>query len=680
MLSVKLKKLPVGAEIVPGGVHFRVWAPARSRVQVICNDGPALTLTREGEYHAGTYAGAREGTRYWFRLDEDDRRYPDPVSRYQPDGPHGPSEVIDPSAFAWTDASWPGVTLRGQVLYELHVGTFTPEGTWAAAARELPWLRDLGVTCIEMMPVAEFPGRFGWGYDGVDLFAPTRAYGRPDDLRRFIDRAHALGLGVILDVVYNHFGPDGNYLEAFSPAYFTNRYENEWGDAINFDGPDAAPVREFVIENAAYWIREYHVDGLRLDATQCIFDASDEHVLAALATRAREEATPRQIILIAENEPQHVRLIRARESGGYGLDALWNDDLHHSAVVAATGRNEAYYSDHQGSPQELISALKWGYLLQGQRYRWQEKRRGSAALDLEPSRFVVFIENHDQAANSARGRRLHQDTSPGRYRALSALMLLAPGTPMLFQGQEFASSRPFLFFADHVRDLATKVAAGRADFLSQFPSIADPEVTRALPNPAARETFEACVLDFRERETHAPVVALHRDLLRLRRETAAFRAQAWRGVDGAVLAAEAFVLRYFDGAPGERHDPRDRTRGDRLVVINLGRDLRLDAAPEPLLAPADGRRWIVEWSSEAAAYGGSGTPPIEDEAGRWRFPGHAAVVLRLAPVDPASRRVNPTTRDLVPAQTRHDSDSHVGVAHEWRPWAGISPRTRPPNE
>jgi maltooligosyltrehalose trehalohydrolase len=632
MLSLKLKQMPIGAELVPEGVRFRVWAPQRSRVKVVCDTRPPLTLAREGGYFSGICADAGAGTRYTFRLDFDERDYPDPASRYQPEGPHGPSEVIDPCAFAWTDEGWPGIGIREQVLYELHVGTFTPGGTWAAAARELPWLKELGITCIEMMPVADFAGRFGWGYDGVDLFAPTRAYGHPDDLRRFVDRAHALGLGVILDVVYNHLGPDGNYLKAFSPAYFTDRYENEWGDAINFDGPDAAPVREFMIENAAYWIREFHFDGLRLDATQCIFDASDEHVIAAMATRVRQEAAPRSVIVVAENEPQHARLVRRRTAGGFGVDALWNDDLHHTTIVAATGRSEAYYSDHAGAPQEFVSAAKWGYLLQGQRYRWQGKRRGTASLDIEPARFVAFLENHDQVANSAHGRRLHQLTTPGRYRALSALILLWPGTPMLFQGQEFASSRPFVYVADHAPTLAAKVARGRAEFLSQFPSVSDRAIRDALPDPAAADTFAASVLDLREREAHAPVVALHRDVLRLRRETPAFRAQAYRGVDGAVLGAEAFALRYFDGAPGEPQDPADRRRGDRLLLVNLGRDLHLEAAPEPLLAPPEGCHWAVEWSSEAREYDGAGTPPIEDEAHGWHLPGHAAVVLRPAPV------------------------------------------------
>ena len=265
------------------------------------------------------------------------------------------------------------------------------------------------------MPVADFPGRFGWGYDGVDLFAPTRLYGRPMDFRRFVDRAHALGIAVILDVVYNHFGPDGNYLNLFSAAYFTDRYDNEWGDAINFDGPDAGPVREFFLANAGYWIDEYHLDGLRLDATQQIFDRSDDHIIAAIVRQVRPAGRGRTIFVVGENEPQHARLVRPPESGGYGLDALWNDDFHHSAMVALTGRREAYYSDYRGRPREFVAAAKYGFLYQGQHYPWQRKARGTPALDLPAEWFVVFLQNHDQVANSGTGQRGHALTSPGRF-------------------------------------------------------------------------------------------------------------------------------------------------------------------------------------------------------------------------------------------------------------------------
>jgi maltooligosyltrehalose trehalohydrolase len=615
----------VGAEVQPaGGVHFRVWAPRRERVEVVLEGGIAASsgatpltheLESEGEgYFSGLVLAAGAGTLYRYRLDGAEA-FPDPASRFQPEGPHGPSQVVDPESFRWSDGEWRGVRLEGQVVYEMHVGTFTREGSWDAAARELEELAALGITVLEIMPVAEFPGRFGWGYDGVDLFAPTRLYGMPDDFRRFVDRAHAAGLAVVLDVVYNHLGPDGAYLKQFSDDYFTDRYENEWGEPINFDGKNGGPVREFFVANAGYWIDEFHIDGLRLDATQQIFDASPVHVLEEITRRVRETAHGRATLLIAENEPQHVRLVRPAEQGGYGMDALWNDDLHHTAIVALTGRNEAYYSDYLGAPQEIVSAVKWGYLYQGQRYRWQQKRRGTPTFGVPPAAFVNYIQNHDQVANSGFGTRVHRLTSPGRYRAVTALLLLAPGTPMLFQGQEFAASSPFLYFADHAPELAAAVRKGRTEFVGQFRSVATPEVQQRLPAPHDPDTFQRSKLDLGERASHAEVYALHRDLLRLRREEPVFRAQRPGGVDGAVLGPEAFVLRFFaeDGA-------------DRLLVVNLGRDLHLDPAPEPLLAPPEGERWETLWSSEHPRYGGAGTPPLETEEG-WRIPGHAAVVL-----------------------------------------------------
>ena len=589
------------SSLTPEGVHFRVWAPKRNKVEAVIG-GRAFELEPEGGgWFSGLAEGIGAGALYKYRLDGGDS-FPDPASRFQPEGPHGPSQVIDPSSFSWTDAHWPGLRREGQVLYEMHVGTFTPEGTWEAAARELPELARLGVTVVEMMPVAEFPGRFGWGYDGVGLFAPYHHYGRPDDLRRFIDRAHAVGIGVILDVVYNHLGPDGNYLRQFSDSYFTDRYENDWGDAINFE---EGPVRDFFLANAGYWIEEFHFDGLRLDATQDIHDESDDPIVAAIGRRVREAG--RSMYIVAENEPQDTSLVR-----GMGVDALWNDDFHHSATVALTGRNEAYYTDYLGTAQELVSAVKYGYLYQGQRYSWQEKRRGSPGLDLPPPAFVIYIQNHDQVANSGRGERCHLLSSPGRYRAMTALLLLAPSTPLLFQGQEFCASAPFLYFADHEPELARKVSRGRREFLEQFPSLKE----ACVPEPHAPSTFEICRLDLSERESHAPAYALHRDLLLLRREDPVFRSQGAGGLDGAVLTPEAFVIRFF--SQGD----------DRLLVVNLGRDLRLVPAPEPLLAPPADADWEVLWSSEDPRYGGCGAPPPEDREGGWRLPGHAAVVLR----------------------------------------------------
>jgi maltooligosyltrehalose trehalohydrolase len=615
------RRYPVGAEISPaGGVHFRVWAPGRRTAAVVIEGGGRTELAPEGGgYFSALVADARAGARYHYRLDREERPYPDPASRFQPEGPHGPSQVVDPWAYRWSDMNWKGVSLPGQVMYEMHIGTFTKEGTWAAAERELPELAAAGITCLEVMPVSEFPGRFGWGYDGVDLYAPTHLYGTPDDFRRFVDKAHQFGLGVILDVVYNHLGPDGNYLKAFAPAYFTDKYKTEWGEPINFDGPDNGPVRDFFASNAAYWIDEYHLDGLRLDATQNVYDDTPDpskHILAEIGRRVRAAAKGRSTIVVNENEPQHPQLVRPVEEGGMGLDALWNDDFHHSAMVALTGRNQAYYSDYLGTAQEFVSAVKYGYLYQGQWYSWQGKRRGQPGLDVPPAAFVTFLQNHDQVANSGRGLRAHQLTSPGRYRAMTALFLLAPGTPMLFQGQEFAASAPFLYFADHNPELAKAVRAGRREFLGQFPSLADPLMKEVMATPDAPETFDRCKLDFSERQKHAPAYQLTKDLLQLRREDPAFRAQAPGGVDGAVLGEHAFVLRFFED---------DAT--DRLLVVNLGRDLHLLTCPEPLLAPPEQCKWRVALSTEDPKYGGSGTGPVDTPDEGWRIMGEAAVVL-----------------------------------------------------
>ncbi|MCA9226680.1 MAG: malto-oligosyltrehalose trehalohydrolase [Planctomycetales bacterium] len=606
---------------------FRVWAPKRQRVRVAFLStektrqvAEVVPLDAEADgYFYGLADSARVGTLYGYLLDDDERLYPDPASRFQPEGPHGPSQLVDATSFEWTDKNWPGVELVGQVIYEMHVGTFTHEGTWSAAARQLEELASLGVTLIEMMPVADFPGRFGWGYDGVNLFAPTRLYGTPDDLRRFNAQAHAAGIGVILDVVYNHFGPDGNFLPAFADHYYSDRHATDWGPAINFDGEGCQAVREYVLANAAYWIDEFHFDGLRLDATQDIHDDSTPHIISELSQQVREAAGERQVLLVAENEPQHTQLVRPVHEGGCGLDALWNDDFHHSAMVALSGRNEAYYSDYLGSPQEFISAAKYGYLYHGQWYGWQKQRRGTPTRGLPPATFVNFIQNHDQVANSGRGQRGHQLASPGVYKAITAVLLLMPGTPMLFQGQEFAASSPFFYFADHPDELAKKVSEGRREFMAQFRSIAQPEIQAMLPDPADPATFMRSKLDFAERTQHAPFYALHRDLLQLRRDDPTFRSQRPLAIDGAVLGDEAFLLRWFGEDPSGQQD--------RLAVVNFGRDLHLRPSPEPLLAPPADSWWELLWSTEAPSYGGCGTAPLETED-NWRIPGHAAVILR----------------------------------------------------
>ncbi len=602
------RRYPIGAEPTSDGVHFRVWAPRRKRVAVVSDRLCELAPEADG-YFSGLFPALRAGARYKLRLD-DEGDFPDPASRFQPEGPHGPSEVIDPSRFRWTDQAFPGPDPKRQVIYELHVGLYTPEGTYRALEGELDELARLGITCLELMPLAEFPGRFGWGYDGVDLFAPSHLYGRPDELRALIDAAHARGLSVIHDVVYNHLGPDGNYLGSYSHDYVTKDHPNEWGDALNFEGPK--PVRELFVENARYWIDELHFDGLRLDATQSIHDASEPHVLAEIARAVRIAGGARRTLLVGENEPQHARLIDE-----YGLDMLWNDDFHHAARVAVVGCDEAYFEDYGGTPQELLSAVKRGFLFQGQWYGWQKQRRGMPARGLSRTACVSYVQNHDQVANSIDGARLHGQTSPGRLRAITALLLLSPATPMLFMGQEFGASAPFLYFADHQPELADAVRKGRRQFLEQFASIAAHQ--RSLDDPGDEATYRRCKLDLAERGAHHQLYALHRDLLRLRREDPVLASEH---VDGAVLGDEAFCVRYFAGAE------------DRLLLCNLGRQLHLRRVPEPLLAPLDGEPFRLVWSSESPAYGGRGTPPVELEAGGFDLPAHSAVLLATGSAPP----------------------------------------------
>lgn len=620
--SSHTRRLPIGPELVEDGLHYRLWAPHQRRLGLRVEGRPPHPLTQDAQgYYSGFVSDVRAGDRYSLVLD-DGHVIPDPVSRFQPEGAHGPSQLIDSRPFRWTDSAWRGRPLEEQVLYEMHVGTFTRDGTWKSALLQLDELASLGITTLEVMPVAEFPGNWGWGYDGVCLFAPWHHYGTPDDFRGFVDKAHRVGIGIVLDVVYNHLGPDGNYLARLSPNYFSTAHQTDWGAAINFDGPDSGPVREFFLTNARYWIEEFHLDGLRLDATQDIHDESprDRHILTEIGQTARAAASDRTIVLIAENEPQHSELCRSIDQGGSGLDALWNDDFHHSAMVALTGRREAYYTDYLGEPQEFINAAKYGYLYQGQWYSWQKKRRGHPGLDLTPAAFITFLQNHDQIANSFSGLRAHQLGSPGRYRALTALLLLGPGTPMLFQGQEFAASTPFLYFADHNPELARLVAEGRRNFLTQFPSLNNSEALEKLHDPGDASTYRDCCLNFAERDEHAPLYQLTRDLLALRKVEPCFRQQHRRGLDGAVLGPEAFLLRYFLDDDG-----------DRILLVNLGRELRLSTIPQPLLGCVDDQAWQVLVSTENPAYGGSGVGPLETDQG-WQIPAESALFLGLAPL------------------------------------------------
>jgi maltooligosyltrehalose trehalohydrolase len=615
------RALPIGAEPTENGTSFRIWALDRRIARVVV-DGIEHALEAEGNgYFSAEIPGIGVGARYGFKLDGSDALLPDLASKWQPEGPQGASVVCASDDFPWTDQAWPGLARKGQVLYEMHLGTFTREGTWAAASQRLATLKDIGITVIQIMPIGEFSGRFGWGYDTVLPYAPSYLYGTPDDARRFIDHAHGLGLGVILDVVYNHAGI-GDHFRDYTQSYFTDRHVNEWGSAFNLDGENAHGVREFIVQNAVYWIRDFHFDGLRLDATQALLDDSDDHIIAQIARETRAAAGGRSLYLSAENQPQDRQLLDPPAQGGYGLDALANDDFHHSARVALTGHNDFYYSDYLGTPQELVSSTKFGYLYQGQRSDMRDSPYGTNCLDMSPDRFVHFLENHDQIANSARGLRLDKLGSPARARALTALLLLGPQTPLLFQGQEFGASSPFYYFFGVEGAAAASVAEGRIANLSKFPGVSDPEMTAALADPSDPKTFKASKLDWSDFERHSPVVALHRDLLALRRSDPAFaRRGDERRMDGAVLNETSLLLRFF----------ADERADDRLLMLNLGRDYPIQVLAEPLMAPPPGHKWAMLWSSESPRYGGSGRRPI-DTAKCWVLPGNTALVLGAVPL------------------------------------------------
>lgn len=602
-LSPVHRSLPLprlGATVPPGGgVEFRVWSPGARLVELelFGNQGTRrIPLLPELEgYHAITVPNAAPGVRYRFFVDGAGP-FPDPCSRFQPEGPHGPSEVVDVGAFMWTDAGWSGLQREGLVIYELHTGTFTQAGTFAAIIPELPRLVELGVNALELMPVAEFPGARNWGYDGVNLFAPSHAYGGPEGLRRLVDAAHHHGLGVLLDVVYNHLGPDGNYLRAFSSHYFTDRHRTPWGDALNFDGPHSRPVRDFVLANAYHWLAEYHLDGLRLDAVHAIYDNSPTHILTELAAHARLAGAPRSVVIIAESEANDVRLIRP---DGVGLDGVWADDFHHAAHVRLTGERDGYYVSYTGTATELAKAVTEGFIYQGQRSPHTGRPRGTRVTDEPAAAFVLCLQNHDQIGNRAEGERLITLTDRERYLALTALLLLAPETPLLFMGQEYGASTPFLFFTDHAPELGRMVTAGRRKEFAAFPAFQDPARRERIPDPQAIETFMRSKLDPAERARNAPIERLHRDLLALRRTDPVLRVQ-----DRArtrAIAPTPDVLALLRWTETEH----------RLLLLNLGPAVRIPWG-ELNLVPG---LLSLRWHSRAATYGGDGATPSLDAAG-----------------------------------------------------------------
>jgi malto-oligosyltrehalose trehalohydrolase len=517
-------RLPRGAEVLPdGSVRFRFWAPAAPTVHLeIGNIEQVLALQGNGQgWHELTTNEASVGSLYQFIL-PDGTRVPDPASRFQPMDVHGPSEVIDPEAHEWTDEKWRGRPWNEAVLYELHVGTFTDEGTFLGAIEKLDHLVELGVTGIELMPIADFPGRWNWGYDGALLYAPDSSYGRPEDLKKLVQEAHARGLLVLLDVVYNHFGPDGNYLPLCAPRTLTSRHKTDWGDAVNFDGKGSENVREFIIHNALYWIDEYHFDGLRLDAVHAIKDDSPKHLLDELSERVREQFADRSIHLILENENNEAsRLSRNERGEPRHYTAQWNDDVHHVLHTAATLESTGYYEDYKDDTHKLGRALAEGFAFQGEVMKCSGVSRGEPSDYLPPTAFVAFVQNHDQIGNRAFGERINAIAPPEAVRAIAAVYLLLPQIPMLFMGEEWGSSQPFLYFCDFEGKLGDNIRDGRREEFASFPDFKDPEQRGRIPDPLAKETFLSAKLDWRQtgKGVHANWMDWYKRILTVRRDS-----------------------------------------------------------------------------------------------------------------------------------------------------------------
>lgn len=576
------------------GIHFSVWAPEKRSVEVVLEssgDATSMQPTTNGFFEAYVEALA-PGARYRYRVDGE-QLFPDPASRFQPEGVHGPSQIVDPSSYRWTDDGWSGVPLDEMVMYELHIGTFTPEGTFHGTRERLPYLRDLGINAIELMPVADFPGRWNWGYDHAALFAPSRAYGEPDDLRRLVDAAHGLGMAVILDVIYNHFGPDGAYAAAFAP-FFTDKHHTPWGMAINLDDRHSRGVRDFFIDNARHWLDEYHIDGLRLDATHALIDDSETHFLAELSDAVKAiEAGPRRY-LIAEDHRNLNTVIRPRVERGYGIDGVWADDLHHLIRNRTAGDREAYYANFDGATTEDIArTIRRGWFYEGQPARTTGRPRGTDPTGLRLEQFVVFVQNHDQVGNRPLGNRLSDDIPLNLYRAVSALLLFLPETPLLFMGQEWAATSPFLFFTDHNEQLGKAVTKGRRQEFKEFKGF-DGEV----PDPQAPSTFERSRLRWSELEQdpHRGVLAMYRDLLARRGDLAT--------------------------------DVDTTAPNDDIVQVRRGNEVMMVALSAPTETTVSEGASIA-WKSEDPRYAGSESVPPVLENGRLRFERAAAVIIRL---------------------------------------------------
>jgi maltooligosyltrehalose trehalohydrolase len=598
---------PQGADPQPqGGVRYRIWAPATPAVEVVFfgQDGEkarTFALKNEGNgFFSGIDAEGGAGDRYKFRLGEQGE-FPDPFSRWQPDDVFAPSMVIDPAAFTWKVDAWEKVALADAVIYELHLGTFSPEGTFRGAIERLEHLVDLGVTTIEIMPVAAFPGQRNWGYDGVMLFAPDSSYGHPDDFRALVDAAHERGLNVILDVVYNHFGPDGNFLALYSPHYFDPEKKTPWGDAINFSGDGAQHVRAIFLANVAYWMDEFRIDGFRLDATHEILDDSGSHILGEIAALAQSKGG----IVVAEDGRNLARLAHPRAKGGDGLDGLWADDLHHNVRVALLRQQESYFRNFSGTAEELVQTLHHGWLYCGQALPSDGTRRGTPTGGLGIHQFIHCISNHDQVGNRAFGERLNHLCSPEGYRAASALLCLTPSVPMFFMGQEWGASTPFLYFTDHHAELGKLVTEGRRrEFKEFFEALHESRPVEQIPDPQAESTFSNSKLRWEEtgQKKHTEILTLYRALLQIRRSNPDLRRRT-RDNFSVKTAEEGIVSILF----------KDTKHSGLLVLVTLtgGGSCRLQEQFGGSLA--SGWTWKPILSSNEPRFGGA--RPLEDHAG-----------------------------------------------------------------
>jgi maltooligosyltrehalose trehalohydrolase len=592
-------KWKFGTVIMDRAVHFRLWAPKTVNVSVVLNEQITIPMKRSsGGWHELVTADARVGTHYKFLLASDGLQVPDPASRYQPFDVHGPSEVIDSDQYEWRDRAWQGRPWEESVLYEIHIGTFTSQGTFLAAIERLDWLAEIGVTAIEIMPVADFPGKRNWGYDGVLLFAPDSSYGRPEDFKALIDAAHARGIAVLLDVVYNHFGPDGNYMPSYSPV-FTERHHTPWGAAVNYDAPGSELVREFVVENAMYWIEEFHLDGLRLDAVHAIKDDSTTHMLQEISDRVRRLPLGRPVHLVLENEEnQASRLARDARGEPLNYTAQWNDDVHHVLHCAASGEGAGYYAAYLGDTEKLGRALAEGFAFQGELMDYRGSARGEPSSHLPPTAFVSFIQNHDQVGNRAFGDRITSFAPQPAVRAIASIYLLLPQIPMIFMGEEFAADQPFPFFCDFEPDLAKLVREGRRNEFARFAEFHDPASRERIPDPTAEATFLSAKLDWASatKSGHADWVALYRELLSIRRREIVPRLKGAQCGRYEILGAGAVSVRWRMGDGAQL-----------TMVANLSpANLTLPRAPagrrlwgSGVGSAADLAPWSVIWSIEA---------------------------------------------------------------------------------